>query len=437
MHAMPNAGERVRDSDRAPREVEYSDAVIDVPRDHHFATAYPPSALRHDHVERHLRILLVCDSLEIGGAERHVVGLAAALKLHGHDVTVACSTGGPLGAELVAAGITLRILSERIVKRRVAVSYARALARLVGEGKFDLVHAHMHASAAAAAVACARNGVPLVITEHTEATWRDERAWRTSRSAFRRASQVIAVSASIGRRLTNADRVPATRVAPIPNALPPANKVCNARDPFERRLAPNDLVIGTVARLVPEKGVEHFLVAAAAVVRELPSARFVVIGDGPLRAPLAASADRLGIAPRVHFLGARVDGPQLVAELDVLAIPSLSNEGTPLVTLEALTAGVPLVASAVGGIPEQVRGFAHVALVPPGDVSALARALVALARLARRGSPGETHREAVLLPRHEAMVRETETIYAKACAEALRRRSPPRFAALAQQWVAL
>ena len=386
--------------------------------------------------EVRLRILLVCDSLGIGGAERHVIGLAAGLKRRGHDVTIACSTTGPLAADVVASGIALRSLSEHLVKRRVSVSYTRRLTELVGRGRFDLVHAHMHASAAAAAIACARTDVPVVITEHSEATWRDERAWRTSRSACRRADHVIAVSASIGRRLARVDRVPSRRVTTIRNAIPPSETVSGEPDPFQRRFAPGDLIIGTVARLVPEKGVACFLLAAAEVLRELPHARFVVIGDGPLREQLVASTEKLGISTRVRFLGARVDGPQLIAQLDVLAIPSLGNEGTPLVTLEALSAGVPVVASSVGGIPEQVRGFDHVALVPPGDPVALTRALIDVARVARRRTPSIVRgREILLLPGHEAMVRETEAIYVKVHNEALRRK--PRYVGvLAQRWLA-
>jgi glycosyltransferase involved in cell wall biosynthesis len=365
-----------------------------------------------------------------------VIGLAAGLKRRGHDVTIACSTAGPLGADVVASGIALRTLSEHLVKRRVSISYTRLLTELVGRGRFDLVHAHMHASAAAAAVACARSDVPVVITEHSEATWRDDRAWRTSRSAYRRADHVIAVSASIGRRLARVDRVPSRRVTTIRNAIPPSEIVGGEPDPFQRRFAPGDLIIGTVARLVPEKGVAFFLLAAAEVLRELPRARFVVIGDGPLRGQLVASAEEFGISTRVRFLGARVDGPQLIAELDVLVIPSLGNEGTPLVTLEALSAGVPVVASSVGGIPEQVRGFERVALVPPGNVAALTRALIDMARVTgQRTSSTAPGREILLLPGHEAMVRDTEAIYAKVHNEALRRK--PRYVGvLAQRWLA-
>src|SRR5438128_11929131 len=214
-----------------------------------------------------LRILLVCDSLDIGGAERHVIGLAAGLKRRGHDVTIACSMAGPLRADVVRSGVPLRVLAEHLVKRRVSVSYTRLLEGLLSRGRFDLIHAHMHASAAAAAVAGARNGIPLVITEHSEASWRDERAWRTSRAAYRRAAHVIAVSGSIGRRLIDADRVPARRVTAIRNAIPASDAVSTEPDPLQRRFAPGDLLIGTVARLVPEKGIACFLRAAPLVLR--------------------------------------------------------------------------------------------------------------------------------------------------------------------------
>ncbi|HEX9269218.1 MAG TPA: glycosyltransferase [Candidatus Limnocylindria bacterium] len=363
------------------------------------------------------RILLVCDSLSIGGAERHVIGLAAALRRRGHDVTMACSIDGPLGHRLADSGIALHALADRLVKRRASISYARLLDRLIRGRRFDLVHAHMHASAVAAAVISARRNVPLVITEHSEASWRDERARQTSRSTYRRAEQVIAVSSAIARRLKNEDFVPAGRVAVIRNALPPVEETREWHHPLIGPSLSGEPLIGTVARLVPEKGIACFLDAAAFVSRALPRARFVIVGDGPLRGELLASAAKLGLASRVHFLGARLDGMRLIAELDVLAIPSLSNEGTPLVTLEALSAGVPVVASAVGGIPEQVKGFERVTLVRPGDAGALGRALIEIAKVPRRKSPSTGHPRAIeLLPGHEAMVRETEAVYARACA---------------------
>lgn len=355
------------------------------------------------------RLLLTCDSLSIGGGERHVVGLATALRRHGHEVTVACSGGGPLGHDLAAAGVRVLAIPDQLIKRRVSVGYARGLVSLVEREAFDLVHAHMHASAAAAAIACARADIPLVITEHSEASWRDERAWRTSRSAYDRAAHVIAVSGAIARRLAEVHGVHATRVSVIPNALPPDDR--RYRLPERARPAPGEPLIGAVARLVPEKGVASFLRAMPVVLRALPRAGAVIVGDGPIREELIALARDLGIAQRVRFLGARIDGPRLISQLDVLVIPSLS-EGTPLVTLEALGAGVAIVATAVGGIPEQLRGFDRAALVPPDHPMALARALIGIARTGTRRSP-VARQEIGLLPGHEAMVRQTESVYAR------------------------
>ncbi|MBW3654363.1 MAG: glycosyltransferase [Actinobacteria bacterium] len=95
------------------------------------------------------RILLVVDSLGVGGAERHVVDLARSLAARGEQVIVACSIGGALTSELEQAGVPVRCLMGRLVKRRLSVIYAWRLRRLVRAERFDLVHAHLHAAAAA------------------------------------------------------------------------------------------------------------------------------------------------------------------------------------------------------------------------------------------------------------------------------------------------
>ncbi|PLS84914.1 MAG: hypothetical protein CYG60_15360 [Actinobacteria bacterium] len=106
-------------------------------------------------VPQPLRILIVVDSLDVGGAERHVVDLALALHREGHAVTVACSVSGSLAEPLEAARIPVRPLLNGIVKRRLSLRYARELRKLLGRGRFDLVHAHVYSSAAAAALATA------------------------------------------------------------------------------------------------------------------------------------------------------------------------------------------------------------------------------------------------------------------------------------------
>jgi glycosyltransferase involved in cell wall biosynthesis len=329
--------------------------------------------------ENPLRLLLVVDSLEVGGAERHVVDLAAALRRKGHEVEVACSVAGGLSEPLQEAGVPVRPLTERLVKRRLSPAYARGIGRLLREKRFDLVHAHIFASAVAAAVATRKTGPPLVITEHTEASWQTWWSRRVSRWAHRRASHTIAVSTPIRRRLIEKDRVPPDRVSLIPNAVVPAPD-----DPPDLSGALPDgwldrPLVGVVARLQPEKGVATFLKAAARVSKTFPEARFLVAGDGPLRGELLDLAGRLGVRDRTRFLGYRTDARAIIGLLDVLVVPSLT-EGSPLIVLEAMAAGVPVVASAVGGVPDQARHGEEGLLVPPGDPEALARALGELLR---------------------------------------------------------
>lgn len=357
-----------------------------------------------------LRVLLVVDSLEVGGAERHVVGLALALAQRGYGVEVACSMNGALSEPLAKANVPVWPLAGRLVKRRVSLTYTRGLRRLVTGRRFDLVHAHIYASAVAAAIATVGTGTPLVITEHTEARWQGCLARATSRWARGRARGTIAVSSVICERLVERGGVSPERITFIPNALVPGERPGAPPElPADLRDGP---VVGMVARLQPEKGVTDFVRAAACVARWVPEARFVIVGDGPLREELSALAGRLGVRDRVHFLGARLDVKGLMALMDVIAVPSLS-EGSPLVTLEAMAAGLPVVASRVGGIPDQIRHAREGLLVPPGDPASLGAALIEFLRDPERAdSLGEAGRlRATTEFGHERMVSRVENVY--------------------------
>jgi glycosyltransferase involved in cell wall biosynthesis len=310
------------------------------------------------------RLLFVADSLQVGGAERVLVELAAGLVTRGARVMLAVSVGGSLALEAERAGIDVRVLGERLVKRRFDHDFADALSQLISGDPPDLVHTHMFASTVAASEGSCRFGVPLVIHEHSEAGWRDGAARRRVAVAYSRSSAVIAVSAAIGRRLVQLDRVPPEKVHVVMNALPSlAHRLLGPGLP-----SGNGPLVGVVARLQPEKGVAVFLRAAGRLIQSVPAARFVVIGDGPQRASLERLAANLGVP--VTFMGFRLDGAALLGALDLLVVPSFS-EGTPLVALEAAAAGVPMVASAVGGIPEQACHEVEALLVAPGDAAAL------------------------------------------------------------------
>jgi glycosyltransferase involved in cell wall biosynthesis len=148
----------------------------------------------------------------------------------------------------------------------------------------------------------------------------------------------------------------------------------------------------SVGRLSAEKGPRDLVEAARLVTNERPDVYSVVLGDGRERARLERQARRLALNERLVFAGFREDARRLIAQADVLALPSLT-EGLPNVVLEAFAAGVPVVATGVGGVPELVRDGENGWLVPPADAGGLASALVAALsdpdERARRGAAGQ------------------------------------------------
>ncbi len=326
---------------------------------------------------------------------------------------VACSIGGPLTSDLEQAGVPLRCLTRRLVKRRLSLVYAWRLRRLVRRERFDLVHAHLYASVTAAALATLRTDVPLVVTEQTEAPWQAWFALQLSSWSHGRAVHVIAVSDAIARRLRERG-VAAEKISVIRNAVPPPVAAVAVRSSIGR--APT---VGVVARLVAEKGLDVLLDAALALRERVPGVRFVVAGDGPLRPALKARASRLELGANVEFLGFRDDVCQLLGSFDVLAVHSLA-EGTPLSIVEAMWAGVPIVASAAGGIPEQIADERDGLLVARGDSAALSRALLRVLEddelASRLRAAGRARARSEFS--HEAMLDRILAVYARAGAPA-------------------
>lgn len=357
-------------------------------------------------------ILFVADSLTVGGAERVLVGLAAGLVGRGNTVTIAASAGGSLAADAAKAGIDVAILGPALVKRRADPLFAAALGELVRARRPQLVHTHMYASTVAAAAVLREIDAALVVHEHSEAAWRDDTAKALARIAYRRADAIVAVSDGIAERLQTVDGVDDHKIRVVPNGAPWPSRT-RSHSVVPRRDGPT---IGTVARLTPEKGVGLFLAAAAEVAQHLPQLRVTVVGDGPERDRLQQMANHLHL--RAEFAGMRLDAPALLASFDVAVVSSFS-EGTPLVVLEAMAAGVPLVATAVGGIPTQVRHGIEALLVAPGDASALAQAcrqLLTDKPLARRLARAATRRLREL-PGPAAQLDAIEAVYDRALAK--------------------
>ena len=171
-------------------------------------------------------------------------------------------------------------------------------------------------------------------------------------------------------------------------------------------------LIGIVARLVPIKAHEVFLAAAAEVRRQVPGARFLIVGDGELRQALEQQTAALGLTDAVRFLGWRADIDRLYADIDVVALTS-RNEGSPVALIEAMASGVPVVSTEVGGVADVVQHGVSGLLAPMDDAAGIARhILTLLADPAMRHTMGQ-HGRARVAATYDAgrLVTDIETLY--------------------------
>jgi len=313
------------------------------------------------------------------GGEAQTLYLARGLEARGCKNLITAPPGSVLLERAGSAGIETAAIAMR---GELDLRAASAIADLIRGRRLVVLHYHTaHAVGLGSlatlfcgrrtAVATRRLSFPL----HSRLFGRLKYTWRVDR--------IIAVSEAIRRRLV-ARGIASDRVAVVHSGIEPERFAHGNRERFRTSIAsrfptgPGAVLVGTVGALAAHKGIGLFLEAAAIVAREMPAARFVIVGRGPDEERLRHLAGRLGLADRVLFTGFRDDIPDVFAGLDVFALSSLSGEGSPAVLKEAMAAGVPIAATSLDGVEEIVEDARHGLLTPPGDAPALARALILL-----------------------------------------------------------
>ncbi len=260
-------------------------------------------------------------------------------------------------------------------------------------------------------------GVPVVINHQRNAAYWVRGGARERVYSFvnRRLVDAVAVNSAAARdELVSRFGVPAAKVVDV-GAGVDVGRFAWA-PPDERLAAELGLaghpVVGVVAKLSPVKGHEWFLESAARVARERGDARFLVVGDGPRRSELEGMARALGVADRVVFAGARDDVPALLRLMSVFVLSSVS-EGSPNVVMEAMAAGVPVVATDVGGVSDAVGGPSSAVLVPPRDADAMARAVIGLLADPRAAGAMGSAGQRIARERHDigAVVERVEAMF--------------------------
>lgn len=331
-----------------------------------------------------MRILSVIPAMGIGGAEVVASTLVKDARERGHEVELA-SGGGFRADALVADGV--RHLDLTLASRR-PLDLLRSVARLRAVGRRrrpDVVHAHNVKAALVARLGLGRK-VPLLVTFHGT----PRSAERTSARILRRvADQVIAVSPHVAERLAE-HGLPTSRITTIENAVPevPRHDRSTARRVLD--LPDDATVVLCLARMADQKRHDLLLEAWPRVSTHLGDrAVLLLAGDGPTRDALEVQARDGGAAASIRFLGPRPDPDRLLAAADVLVLPT-DWEGLPISLLEAMSVGVPVVVSRVGGVVETLGDA--VRLVEPGSAEALGDALITLlddpAELDRVGTSG-------------------------------------------------
>jgi len=349
-----------------------------------------------------LRVLVVVNSLVLGGAERVLERMVLRLHETGEVHYLVCSLEeeGPIGRRLRSRGVEVVPLGARGGAAGAVLRGIRGVRRILREGGFDLVHSFLHRSHFAARVAGLglERRVPLVSAEHGV---NDNRSWASRRlnsEMSRLSDRVLVVSEAIRDRVIRRDGIPAGKVRVVHNGVETASPNPAARRRVRRALGipRDDVVFLALGRLHREKGPD-LLLEALARLRGLHPGGWdaLMVGEGEEGPRLREHSERLGLGGRVFFAGARRNVAPWIEASDVLVLPS-REEGLPVAPLEAMARGKAVVATRVGGTPEVVRDGETGILVPPEDPAALAEALSALLRDAdRRSALGERGRERV------------------------------------------
>lgn len=325
-----------------------------------------------------LPVLFVQTSMPVGGAETLLVNLVRRIDRTRFAPEVVClKEPGPLGELLQSEGVPVHqgLLAGkydlRVLPRLITLMRRREIGAVVTVGAGDKMFWGRLAACFAR--------VPVVCSALHSTGWPDG-VGRLNRLLTRITDAFIAVAPPHGEFLVEFEKFPAEKVRVIPNGVDtdrfvPAPYSTAIRE--ELGIDTSTPLVGILAALRPEKNHELFLAVADRVRRSIPEARFVVVGEGPERATIERILLERGLADAVHLLGNRNDVPAVLAALDVLMLTS-HNEANPVSILEAMSCGVPVVATDVGSVSDSVQEGQTGFLAPAGDEARLTQRVLEL-----------------------------------------------------------
>ena len=331
-----------------------------------------------------IRLLVITDTpvSAIGGSERFIRRLLTGLEPEAFKVDVIQLADAPDSPAAMPAGARAEPVCHPVgpVYGRAGRTLWKRLRPKVAAGSWDIVHSqHEKSDLLCALLPRGRNGPRWISSRRDSGFQRSAAVKAAFRLLDHRFDRLVAPSRSILDDLARRGRVPEKRLRLIPNGVDtarfaPPSPDARALGRARLGLAPDQFALGCVARMVPVKRHRDLIEALARLSGSRPGLRLVLIGDGPLEQALRAEAQRVGVGPLVHFLGRRQDVDTLLPLLDAFVLCS-ATEGMSNALLEAMAAGLPVVATAVGGNTEVVLDGQSGLLAPPAAPERLAAAI--------------------------------------------------------------
>jgi len=320
-----------------------------------------------------IKVLHILLSLEIGGMEQVVADLITHLDADEFFPVVACLESlGPIAAELGKKGVTV-VQVERMAPL-LSFAYPANLMKLIRDFRIDVVHVHSgcwHKAALAARLCGIRN---VLYTEHGRIFPDSPAVMFLDRLYSPLTRHVVVVSDNLAKYMCSDIGIPARKISVIINGID-VERFRPARCPPVKT---DKLRIGIIARLAPVKDITTLVRAMVIVNQNNPDLLLSIVGDGPERYLLESLVKELGLSSVVGFHGFRRDIPEVLREMDIFTLCSLS-EGTSITLLEAMASGKPVVVTNVGGNPAIIKMGVNGLLVPAGEPDSLAQALLKLA----------------------------------------------------------
>jgi glycosyltransferase involved in cell wall biosynthesis len=330
--------------------------------------------------DRKVKLAQITHDLAIGGLQQVVVNICRTIDREKFDVIVICLRAlGAFVPEVERMGIRVRLVPQKH-KGTDYFSFLK-LTNILKEEKIEVIHTHNTQPFFDGTIAGLLAGVKTIVhTDHAR-DFPDKRRYMFAEwlmSHF--ASKIVGVSEHTSKNLMKYEMISPRKIVTIPNGIygPQYDiKIDKEKKRRELNIQGSGPIIGLGVRLTEQKGITYLLKAMPEVIRVFPEITLVIAGQGPLEEPLNKEAVDLKIGKNVLFAGPRLDIPELLKLFDLYVLPSLW-EGLPMVLLEAMAAGCPILATDVGGVCMAVQNGENGSLIEPRNPKALSSEIIRL-----------------------------------------------------------